>query len=70
MGRRARGAPRVPRLIGVAVLERGRPGPRLQDTPGDCPEGLVLYSAKNKICKLFIIIILIIIKLYLSGMNE
>lgn len=29
MGRRARGAPRDPRLTGVAVLERGRPGPRL-----------------------------------------
>lgn len=29
IGRRARGAPRDPRLTGVAVLERGRPGPRL-----------------------------------------
>lgn len=42
MGRRARGAPRVPRLMGVAVLERGLPGPRLAAIPGDCPVGAEL----------------------------
>lgn len=41
MGRRVRGVPRVPRLMGVAVFERGRPGPRLTNEAGGVPIGVV-----------------------------
>lgn len=41
IGRRVRGVPRVPRLMGVAVLERGRPGPRLTNEAGGVPMGFV-----------------------------
>jgi len=40
MGRLALGAPRVPRLTGVDVFERGRPGPRLTIETGGVPMGL------------------------------
>lgn len=41
IGRRVRGVPRVPRLMGVAVFERGRPGPRLTNEAGGVPIGVV-----------------------------